>query len=316
MFVNTRKEKKQHKKRRKWPFWLGGILLALILLAGGYAFYLYNQLGNTVATMHNPLERDSDPERQEELKRLFADKDAVNALLLGVDERDGDSGRSDTMILLSANPNTDSMKMLSIPRDTYVNIPGRGMDKINHAYAFGGVALSVQTVEEAFDIPVHYYARVNMEGFQQGIDAIGGVTVRNDMAFSQGGTNFPEGEIQLNGQEALEYIRMRKNDPRGDLGRNERQRQVITAAMQQAASFSSIGKVDDILSILGSNVQTDMDMDTMQRLFTDYRGALTNQETLEISGNGQTINGVWYLVVPNSEFDRISTEIQGHMEAR
>ncbi|MFC2947274.1 LCP family glycopolymer transferase [Virgibacillus sediminis] len=314
--MNSRKETRRHKKRRKWPFWLGGILLALFLLVGGYAFYLYNQLGSTVASMHTPLERDSDPERQEELKRLFNDKDAVNVLLLGVDERVGDSGRSDTMILVSANPNTDSMKMLSIPRDTYVDIPGYGMDKINHAYAYGGVELSVETVQEAFDLPVHFYARVNMEGFQQGIDALDGVTVQNAQSFSQGGKNFPQGEIHLNGEEALEYIRMRKNDPRGDLGRNERQRQVVTAALQQAASFSSIGKVDDILNILGSNVQTDMDMDILQTLFTGYRGALTNIETLEINGEGRTINGVWYLVVPDSEFTRISAEIQGHMDAK
>ncbi|GAB3056792.1 LCP family glycopolymer transferase [Virgibacillus ainsalahensis] len=314
--MSSRSDKRYNKKRRKWPYWVGGIILALILLVGGYAFYLYNQLGNTVATMHDPLERDNNPERQEEIKKLFSDKDSINILLLGVDQRSGDSGRSDTMILMSANPNTNSMQMLSIPRDTYVNIPGRGMDKINHAYAFGGVELSVQTVEEAFDIPVHFYARVNMEGFEQGIDAIGGVTVTNDMAFSQGGNTFPEGQIQLSGSEALDYIRMRKNDPRGDLGRNERQRDVVSAAMDKAASFSSVTKVGEILGILGDNVTTDLDMDKMQTLFLDYRGVLGNNKTLEFSGSGQMINGVWYLVAPDSEFNRISTEINSHMEAR
>src|SRR5690625_6759270 len=87
------------------------------------------------------------------------------------------------MILMSLNPNTNSTVMMSIPRDTYVNIPGRGKDKINHAYAFGDVELSIQTVEEAFDIPVHFYAKVNMDGFKEGIDAIGGVTIYNDIAF-------------------------------------------------------------------------------------------------------------------------------------
>nr|WP_155669054.1 LCP family protein [Ornithinibacillus caprae] len=266
--------------------------------------------------MHDPLERDNDPNRQKEIESIFKDKKSMNVLLLGVDQRAGDKGRSDTMILLSLNPHTDSMIMLSIPRDTYVNIPGRGMDKINHAYAFGDVELSVQTVEEAFDLPIHFYSRVNMEGFQQGIDAIGGVTINNEQQFSQGGTNFSEGQIHLNGKEALDYIRMRKNDPRGDLGRNERQRKVITASLNEAASFSSITKVGEILNIVGGNVKTDLNMGNMQNLFTNYLGTRNNIKTLELNGSGQTIGGVWYYIVPDSEFERVTTEINNHMEEK
>ena len=304
------------KKKRKWFYWFGGIILVLLLALGGAIFYFWNQIGNTVETMHNPLSRDNDPERQKELEAIFKGKKAVNILLLGVDERSGDKGRSDTMILLSLNPKTNAMKMLSIPRDTYVTIPGRGQDKINHAYAFGDVELAMQTVEDNFDIPIHYYARVNMEGFKQGIDALGGVTVVNNTAFSQGGSDFPKGEISLNGEQALDYIRMRKNDPKGDLGRNERQREVITAAIKKGARFSSITKVGDILNILGDNVKTNLDMDNMQTLFSDYRGTRNNISTIEISGSGQTIGGIWYYVVPNSEFNRVTTEIKQHMNAK
>lgn len=313
--MNSRVEKR-HKKKRKWPFWVGGIILAIILIVGGSLYYVWDKVGDTIATMHDPLARDDDPDRQKELKALFKNNKSLNILLLGVDEREGDKGRSDTMILMSLNPKTNSMAMLSIPRDTYVNIPGRGMDKINHAYAFGDVALSVQTVEEAFDLPVHFYARVNMEGFQQGIDALGGVTINNNQEFSQGGASFTKGKIHLNGEQALKYIRMRKNDPKGDLGRNERQRNVVTAAMDKGASFSSITKIGEILNILGGNVKTDLDMNKMQTLFTDYRGARKNMKTLEISGTGQKINGVWYYAVPDAEFNRITTEIKDHMEAK
>lgn len=314
--MNSRVDKRKDKKRRKWPYWVGGIFFGLILLAGSYLWYLYDQVGDTVATMHNPLERDANPERQEQISQIFTEKDSINVLLLGVDEREGDSGRSDTMILLSANPNTNALKMVSIPRDTYVTIPGYGKDKINHAYAFGGVGLSVQTVEEAFNIPVHFYARVNMQGFEQGVEALGGVTVTNDTAFTQGGMEFPAGEIHLSGEEALEYIRMRKEDPRGDLGRNERQREVVTAAMDKAASFSSITRVGEILGILGENVTTNLDQGQMQTLFLDYRGIMSSVETLEISGSGDMINGIWYLIVPDEEFQRITTAINEHMEAR
>ncbi|RDW17003.1 transcriptional regulator LytR [Oceanobacillus arenosus] len=311
----SRADKRHNKKKRKWPYWVGGIILAILLIGGGFAAYIWNELGNTIETMHSPLTRDDDPERQKQIQSIFKDNESVNVLLLGVDERSGDRGRSDTMILLSLNPKTNSMTMLSIPRDTYVNIPGRGMDKINHAYAFGGTELSVQTVEEAFDLPVHVYARVNMEGFQQGVDALGGITVNNSLAFSQGTSAFPEGEIRLNGEEALDYIRMRKEDPRGDLGRNERQRNVITAAMKEGASFSSITKIGEILNILGGNVQTDLDMEKIQTLFTSYRNTGSNVTTLEINGAGQTMNGVWYYVVPDSEFTRIHDEVAAHMEA-
>lgn len=305
----------QRKKKRKWPYWVGGILLAIILAVGGIGFYVYSQLGSAVDTMHTPLARDEDPERQKQIKQIFDSKDSLNVLLLGVDERPGDKGRSDTMILMSLNPKTNSMIMLSIPRDTYVNIPGRGMDKINHAYAFGGVELAVETVEKTFDIPVHIYSRVNMEGFKQGIDALGGVTVNNTQSFSQGGSTFAEGPIHLDGEQALDYIRMRKKDPRGDMGRNERQRAVITAAMEKGASFSSITKFGEILDILGGNVQTDLDMDKIQTLFTGYLGTRHNIQTLELEGSGSTINGVWYYVVPDSEFNRIHTEITNHMQS-
>jgi len=311
--VSSRLGKRQTK--RKWIYWVGGIILAFLLIGGGFVYYIWDQLNDTVESMHTPLERDNDPERQKEITSIFTNTKSINALLLGVDEREGDRGRSDTMIVLSLNPKTESMVMLSIPRDTYVNMPGRGMDKINHAYAFGGVELSIDTVEETFDIPIHVYGRVNMEGFEQGIEAIGGVDVNNQMEFSQGGSHFPVGEIHLNGEEALDYIRMRKKDPQGDLGRNERQRQVITAAMNKAANFSNITKFNDILQILGNNVQTDLDMDKMQSLFTDYLGTRKNIETLELNGSGQTIGGIWYYIVSDEEFNRVTTEIKNHMEA-
>lgn len=190
------------------------------------------------------------------------------------------------------------------------------MDKINHAYAFGGTQLSVETVEQAFDLPVHSYIRVNMEGFEQGIDALGGVTVQNSTAFSQDGHEFNEGNVNLNGEEALSYIRMRKQDSRGDMGRNERQRDVIVAAMDEAASFSSITKASNILDILGNNVQTDLDMKRLQTLFKDYSGTRKNVETLEISGDGQTINGVWYYIVPEEEINHINSTITEHMEQK
>ncbi len=303
---------KRRKKKSKKFLWISIIGLILLLIG----LYMVYQVSSTFSTMHNPLTKDIDQERDKELKQILKDHESINLLLLGVDERPGDKGRSDTMILMSLNPNTDSTLMLSIPRDTYVNIPGRGMDKINHAYAFGDVELSIQTVEEAFDVPVHFYAKVNMEGFKEGIDAIGGVTVQNDRAFTQGEHHFPEGSIHLNGDQALNFIRMRKNDPQGDLGRNKRQRMVIEAAMSEAASLSNITKIGSILNILGDNVETDVTMGRLQTLFFNYRNTRKNIDTIEINGSGQFIGPIWYYVVSEEEFDRVHRAIIDHMEAR
>ncbi|MFC0299949.1 LCP family protein [Virgibacillus soli] len=313
--MQTRKELKKRKKR-SWLKWVGITLLALFLIGGGVVYYMWDKINDTLETMHNPLARDEDPERQRELEAIFRDNKSVNILLLGVDQRKGDKGRSDTILLLSLNPSANSMVMLSIPRDTYVNIPGRGMDKINHAFAFGGTELSVKTVEEAFNLPVHFYAEINMEGFQQGIDAIGGVDVKNDQDFSQGGKHFAVGNIHLNGKDALKYIRMRKQDPRGDMGRNERQRNVIVAAMNKGANFTNITKFGEILNIVGGNVETDLNKDRIQALFSGYRNTRNNIKTLEIKGSGQIINRIWYYIVPDTEFNRVTTEITNHMNAK
>lgn len=315
--MTSRLENKQKKKKRKWPYWVIGIFLVLLLAIGSYLLYMYDKVGDTVEVMHEPLARDDNPERQKKMESLFNESKSINILLLGVDQRKHDVGRSDTMILMSLNPQTNSMKMLSIPRDTYVDIAGseHGMDKINHAYAFGGVALSVKTVEQAFNLPIHFYIKVNMQGFKQGIKALGGVTVTNDQAFSQGGEHFSTGKIHLSGEEALKFIRMRKGDPQGDLGRNQRQRSVIKAAINKGASFSSITKIGNILEILGDNVTTNLDMDQIQNLFTNYRKTRQNIDMMEISGSGQIINGIWYYMVPDEEMGRVTTEIKQHMKA-
>lgn len=316
MDLSSRIEKRKDGKKRKWLYWVIGIVAFLLISGGIYALYIYNQVQQAVDTMNQPLERDSDPEYKEMIKNKLDNNDSINMLLLGVDERAGDGGRSDTMIFISMNPNTDSMLMFSIPRDTYVEIPGRsGKDKINHAYAFGKTQLAVETVEKFLDTHIDFYAKVNMEGFKEGVDALGGVTVNNAFAFSYDGFDFSKGELFLNGDEALAYSRMRKEDPKGDFGRNDRQRQVVTAAVREAASFSSVTKITDLLDVLGNNVKTNMEMNEMTQLFSDYRGATNKQESIQIEGHSETINKIWYWIVPDDKLNAIRGKIKEHMEA-
>jgi polyisoprenyl-teichoic acid--peptidoglycan teichoic acid transferase len=111
--------------------------------------------------------------------------------------------------------------MLSIPRDTRTEIVGKGtIEKINHAYAFGNEEMAMKTVENFLDIPIDYYIKVSMEGFKDIVDAVGGITVNNDLDFTQDGYHFPKGQVNLDGKKALAFTRMRHEDPRGDFGAN------------------------------------------------------------------------------------------------
>ncbi|MDT8860321.1 LCP family protein [Alkalihalobacillus sp. MEB130] len=291
-----------------------GIMFGVVFLAvAAYGFYLYKSVTDTVQEIHEPIERVTE-KREKEVD--VESSEPISFLIAGVDSRgDHHSGRSDTIIVMTVNPEDQSIKMLSIPRDTRTEIAGRGqLDKINHAYAFGGVEMTMNTVENFLNIPIDHYVSINMEGFTGLVDALGGVPVNNDFAFSYGSRfNFPEGELFLNGEEALAYSRMRYDDPRGDFGRNDRQRDIVDAVIQEAAQISSITRVGSILSEVGKSVRTDLDLDGMWKIQSKYRDARHNVEQMEIKGNGTRINGVYYLEIPNEEVNRVSSELRGHL---
>ncbi len=301
-------------KRRKWLKIIGIISVLLIVALGGYAYLVYKSLNEAVDTMHQPIQnREKSDKRIEQI--TLEEREPFSVLMLGVDEREGDKGRSDTMIVLTVNPNTQSIKMLSIPRDTRTEIVGHGTeDKINHAYAFGNEEMSMATVENFLDIPLDYYIKVNMEGFKDIVDAVGGINVNNQMAFSQSGKQFEEGNIDLNGDEALAYIRMRKQDPNGDFGRQERQRQIIQGVIRKGISFNSLTNFDDIFDALGRNVRTNMTFAEMRDIQKNYRDAAGTIDQLQISGSGEYIGSIWYLIVPEEEKTRVQNELKEHLE--
>ncbi|MCA0151574.1 LytR family transcriptional regulator [Rossellomorea vietnamensis] len=307
----------RHHKKRKWPKVVGIIFLLLLVAGAGYAYSIYHSLSKTAETMNEDIDRPKSDKRIEEVK--FDKKHPFSVLLLGVDERAGDKGRSDTMIVVTVNPHEKTTKMLSIPRDTLVDIVGRGTrDKINHAYAFGGVEMSMDTVEEFLDIPIDYYAKINMEGFKDIVNAVGGVTVNNDFTFSSGGYTFNEGQLSLNGEKALAYARMRKQDPRGDFGRQARQRQVIQAVIKEGASVSSLWNYGDIFGAIGNNVKTNLTLDEMVDIQKNYKSATKNISQSQISGEGQMIsNGtqdIYYYVVPEEERQKVQSDLKDHLD--
>ncbi len=306
---------REKKRKRKWLRIAGLLFLFLIITTIGYGFYLYNSFTKAVETTYEPTEREKSEKRTE--KVTLAKTEPFSVLMLGVDERAGDKGRSDTIIVLTVNPNKNSIKMLSIPRDTRTDIIGHGtVDKINHAYAFGGVNMSVDTVENYLDIPIDYYVKMNMEGFADIVDAVNGIDVKNDLNFKQGSYQFEEGNIHLDGKEALAYVRMRKNDPNGDFGRQKRQRQVIQGVIDKGSSISSLTRFDDILDAIGQNVKTDIAFNEMVEIQKNYKNARKTINQLTLEGSGEYIGDIWYLVVPEEERLKVQTELKEHLELK
>jgi polyisoprenyl-teichoic acid--peptidoglycan teichoic acid transferase len=305
---------KHKKKKRTWLRVVGIILLLMLLGGGAYAYSIYHSLNSAVETMHEPIDRDKSSKRDKEVE--FKEQQPFSVLLMGVDERKNDKGRSDTMIVLTVNPETKSVKMLSIPRDTLTDIVGQGTrDKINHAYAFGGVEMAMDTAEEMLDIPIDYYVQINMEGFEDIVNAVGGITVNNDLSFEAGGYTFPKGSVDLNGKRALAFTRMRYEDPRGDFGRQLRQRQIIQGIIREGASVSSLWKFDDIFDALGSNVKTNMKFEEMVDIQKHYKDAANDIEQIKIEGgSGTRIDNIYYYVIPEEELSRIQDQLKEHLE--
>lgn len=263
--------------------------------------------------MHEGVDHISD---KRDGKVSLNDAESFSILLLGVDERKNDRGRSDTMIVMTVNQKEQSVNLLSIPRDTRTEIVGNGtVEKINHAFARGGVKMSIATVENLLDIPIDHYVQVNMEGFVDIVNAVGGVTVMNDMDLHYKGTHFPEGELSLDGEDALTYSRIRKEDPRGDFGRQLRQKQVISAIIDKGASVSSLWNFDNIFDAIGENVKTSLTFNEMLDIQKHYKkAAKTINEYQFEEGTNEYIDNTSYYIMSEEELAKYQKQLKDHLE--
>lgn len=244
-------------------------------------------------------------------------KEPFAMLLLGVDGDSFNATRSDTIMLGIVNPEDSKVSLLSIPRDLRVKIPGEnGYDKINSAFAKGGVDLTATTIEETFDIPIDYYATINFKGFQEMVDAIGGIDidVEKDMSFSDRITHttfsLNQGQQKLTGIQALNYARFRK-DGEGDFGRMRRQQQVIRAIIDQTVSFRNIPKIIDIIEVVDDNFNSNVsykDLGLLALKMRDLEGE--SIDSLHLEAKPDMINGVSYVTSENEDINKISKEIQ------
>ena len=224
----------------------------------------------------------------------------INMLIVGCDEIEN-QGRADTIVLLSISPKTKNVLILSIPRDTRVEIPGRGMNKINHAYAFGGKGLISKTVSSFLDIPINFYVIVDFIKFVNIIDELGGVeiNIEKEMHYidKAGGLNinlYPGMQI-LDGEKALQYIRFR-HDNLGDLGRIKRQQKLVEALINKMMNLDSVKKIPQILEGLKTYLETDIKLQDAVALANLFKRVSQDKFIIEtVQGNPVYINGISYL---------------------
>ena len=194
---------------------------------------------------------------------------AVNYVIIGSDSRTADpgQGRSDVLMVLHLDADRRGASLISFPRDMYVSIPGRGKNKINAAYAFGGAPLTVRTLEGFLDVRMDHVVIIDFAGFIALTDELGGVTVDNPYASVSQGYDFPVGEVTVRGEQALAYVRERHQLPNGDLGRAERQRLVVQAMLAKVGSRDVLlnpVKLNRFVSAATRQVTVDQDLSAAQ----------------------------------------------------
>ncbi|MCA0985129.1 LCP family protein [Halobacillus yeomjeoni] len=304
------------KKRRK-KRWTIVLFLLFLSVAGGtiFALSLYSEAEETV---NKKMYREVSSIDHQLTKKKVKSHEPLSILLLGVDERSGDRGRSDAIMVLTLDPEEERSFLVSIPRDTRTLMVGDGYqagseDKINHAYAFGGPEMAIDTVEAFLDIELDYYMKVNMEGLASIVDVLGGITVHNTMDWvDNDGYHFEKGLISLGGEQALEYARMRYYDPNGDLGRNDRQRQVIKAIVEKATDVGALSKAQAVMEALSENLTTNIEFSEMKDLIFHYQSAQKQLSTYQMTGTSTTVGGIYYLNVPDQEVEWVKQKISDY----
>lgn len=307
--VRKHHNRRRKKRAKKILLILLGLLISLILVIAGVGAKMYMDVRSTANDTYKSADRDGDKR-----KVKLSEQEPFSILLLGVDTGAlgrTEQGRSDTMMVATVNPTTNESLLVSLPRDTYTEIVGHGtQDKMNHAYAFGGAAMAMDTVEKLLDIPIDHYITINMEGIETLVDAVDGISVTNPFEFTYEDRTFPKGKQELDGKSALSYSRMRYDDLNGDYGRQERQRQIITGVAKKVLSTNGLANYRTILVTLGENVKTDLKFKDMRNLMSDYREAFAHIKSDQLKGEGFMLEGVSYQRIDASELKRVQDELK------
>jgi LCP family protein required for cell wall assembly len=290
----------------RWKKVIVGLLVLLNLFIGGITYYavqVTNDASKMVDSIRQTVKRTS--LKREGDKPNIDNAEPFSILLAGVDTGDlgrSDQGRSDSMMVVTINPKQKKSTIVSLDRDILTKIVGyETNDKLNHAYAFGGVKMSMDTIETLLDIPLDHYVSINMRGLKDLIDAVGGIEVNNKIDFTLDGIHVPKGKQTLDGEKGLAYARMRYEDPEGDVGRQRRQREVVTKILRKAMSIEK-------------NMKTDLTWDDMMDIGTNYLSAFDTIKQKQLVGKSQMIDEIYYQILGTNELLDIQNTLKKQLD--
>ncbi|WP_297818784.1 LCP family protein [uncultured Lactobacillus sp.] len=314
--INKTKHHHHHRHHHRRKFWrIFGVVIAVvlvgILLVVGYA---YRNIQNAANNAYNPVSLKNQDNGS--LSSVLKNKKPISLLLLGTDTGEFGrtyKGRTDTMMIMVLDPQKNKTTIESIPRDMKVTLPDYpdySPAKINSAYTYGGIEEVDKTINEYFKVPINAYVLVNMKGLVKAIDKVGGVDVVSPLSFDYEGYSFKKGvKYHMNGKKALQFGRMRYDDPKGDYGRQERQRLVIMALLKKSANVQSVLN-KDFLDSVSHSMQTNLSFNDMTTLAANYRKATDSISSGYVKGTNDNEEGVSYQNVSVNERQRVSDKLR------
>ncbi|WP_356722653.1 LCP family protein [Paenibacillus sp. JJ-223] len=307
------RKKKPQKPKKSWKKPLL-IAFSVLILLGGLGFVFRKDLvllGFKLFasdTVKDVLDESFKPVGDAEEEPVVKHTDPFSLLLLGIDQRDNEPSRSDTIIYSVVRPEDNKVLLLSIPRDSYTEIVGRDVkSKINSAYAHGEAKMAIDTVEQLLQNKVDFYAAINFNGLKDIVDAVGGVElpIKKDIENklkSHEKLFVAANKPIYNGEEALGYVRYREDS---DFNRTMRQRIFLSAFMNRALEVKNLTKIPDVIKIAGSNFTTNMNSD----FIIDFAEMLYMKDSIPaisnymLKGDGAMRSGTWYYDLSESDLE-------------
>ncbi|QIZ10617.1 LytR family transcriptional regulator [Priestia megaterium] len=320
VYKNNNKGKvKRRLRRKRILLWIVMPILLLIIGATAYGGFLYNKAESVMNKSYKPIERDTKAKANVKLEN-------TSILFIGVDDsekrKSNGRSRSDALMLATFNKKEKSIKLLSIPRDSYVHIPEKDIyTKITHAHAYGGVKLTLETVEELLDVPVDYYVKMNFNAFIDVINALDGVKVDVPFTFSEQDSQdhakaitLKKGVQELDGEQALAFARTRKMD--SDIQRGQRQQQIFKAILSKGSSIKSISNYTDVMEAVGKNMSTDLTFDQMKSFISYIQaGSGIDVESLSLKGSDSYIDRVYYYQLDETALEETKSTLKTHLNS-
>ncbi|WP_367333664.1 LCP family protein [Limosilactobacillus sp.] len=297
------------------PKWMKALIWLLIILVIGGGFYEYHKVHKMATGVFS--------DGNGKISKKLQQGKPVSVLAMGTDvgalHRGNAGGNTDSIELFTINPKTQRITMTSIPRDTLVRVntdDGADYVKINAAYSIGGPKQTVKQVSELLDVPIDYYAVINMGVLKKVVNSLGGVEVDNPFAFTYEGHHFKKGKQHLNGNEALKYSRMRYQDPNNDYGRQKRQQQILSNVIKKFKKSGSISSANKIMDAVGDGIKTNIPIDDIATLYGNYHSAMNSVTTYHFQGQDAMIDGAAFQIASPKEINRVSKLVRKELSLK